>query len=187
MKHSLFTLLVALSAVSLCAQERSSMPEPFTEASVQMHRDMAKRYARLQYRFEQAFEQGDDQSLQATKPLILKLADRWLEEAARMRPLLERQINEVDGRAHPDEKRARLQALASLDLQVNRLKQLRDGFAAWDYSTRPQHQARSKANLVYLREMGETFDKIVALETRVMDSGQGSARSEGARRVPSGQ
>lgn len=163
------------------------MPEPFTEASVQMHRDMAKRFARLQYRFEQAFAQGDDQTLQATKPLILNLTDRWLEETARMRPVLERRINEVDGRAQPAEKKARLQALASLDLQVNRLKQLRDGFAAWNYSTRPQHQARSKANLVYLREMGETFDKIVALEARAMATDQNAARSEGGTRMPWGQ
>ncbi len=163
------------------------MPEPFTEASLQMHRDMAKRFERLQYRFEQAFAQGDDQTLQATQPLILKLTDRWLEETARMRPVLERRINEVDGRARPEEKRARLQTLASFDLQVNRLTQLRDGFAAWSYSTRPQHQARSKANLVYLREMGETLGKIVALEERVMDASEDAARSEGSTRMPRGQ
>ncbi len=187
MKYPMLILLVALFTLSLSAQERNSLPEPFTEASVQMHRDMLQRFERLQYRIEQAFARGDDQSIQATKPLILKLVDQWLAETARMRPILERRINEVDGRADAAEKKARLQQLASLDLQTNRLKQLRNGFAAWDYSTRPQHAARSKANLVYLREMAETCDKIVALEARVTGSMQGSARSESGARELRGQ
>ncbi len=186
MNYLLATLFAALCTAGLWAQTRLSRPEPFTPASVQMHRDMAARFDKLAQRFRAAFSHEDAHSLGSLKTELLQLLDEWWAEAARMRPALEQRAREVDGRAQPQRKQQYLQHVASFRLQAERLEQLRDAFAAWQYSTLPQHEARSRANLAYLGELSETFQKMIGLEAQLATPQPMRSHRKGTR-GPTGQ
>lgn len=167
MNYLFVALFATLCTAGLQAQVRAAQPEPCTPASIQMHRDMATRFDKLGWRFRTAFSRKDTRSLEVLKSELLQLLDAWSTEVERMRLTIEQRVREVDGRAQPQRKQQYLQYLAGVRTQAARLEQLRGAFAAWQYSTLPQHEARSSANLAYLDELSETFEKLIGLEAQL--------------------